>query len=396
MTNHLLNRLAERASHDHELIAAVIARYIDATNATWEQAASNLQLSGDQLSHLALCRIPSGPDKQADAAKIAAYTGVDQQALLLFLNAYAPDAGQPSVEPQQTHTREGMLGRLRNIMSKNIAKWALAALGVLLVAGMILARPERPQATLVVSEGQATVTQNRNVVFGLRSANQVSIGAGDAIGVREGDRIGMAEDAVAQIVLDDGSTVDLYDGADVTVAELELGKGYQVEFEVLAGRTYHRVKHILGIDDIFKVSTPSSTASVRGTMFTVEALSADASYFACDEGVVAVMMGDQEVVLNPGEEVVAAVGQPLEVKPQAEATTMGLTIVSPLSPPEVGSDVTVKGYTGAGSSVTVDGRAVVVNGDGYFEVQVTAGEDPIVIISTDPSGESVTAEISTK
>jgi len=393
MTNHLLNRLAEKASHDHDLIAAVIARYIDATNATWEQAASNLQLSGDQLSRLALCRIPSGPNKQADAAKIAAYTGVDRQALLLFLNAYTP---QQPVESYQEHTREGIIGRLRNIMSKNIAKWALAALGVLLVAGMIFARPERPQATLVVSEGQATVTQNRNVVFGLRSPSQVSVGAGDAIGIREGDRVSMAEDAVAQIVLDDGSTVDLYDGADVAVAELELGKGYQVEFEVLAGRTYHRVKHILGIDDIFKVSTPSSTASVRGTMFTVETLSADASYFACDEGMVAVTLGDQEVVLNPGEEVVAAVGQPLEIKPQAEATTMGLTIVSPLSPPEAGSLVTVKGYTGAGSSVTVDGNAVVVDGDGYFEIQVTAGEDPIVIVSTDPSGESVTAEISTR
>jgi len=39
---------------------------------------------------------------------------------------------------------------------------------------------------------------------------------------------------------------------------------------------------------------------------------------------------------------------------------------------------------------------VVVDGDGYFEIQVTAGEDPIVIVSTDPSGESVTAEISTR
>ncbi|MBN1121840.1 MAG: FecR domain-containing protein [Anaerolineae bacterium] len=393
MNNHPLNRLAEKAGQDHELIAAAIARYIDATNATWEQAASNLHLSGDQLSHLALCRIPSGPNKHADAAKIAAYTGIDQQALLLFLNAYAP----PSVEElQQMQIREGITGRLRNIMSKNIAKWALAALGVLLVAGMVFARPERPQATLVVSEGQATLLQSRNVVFGLRSTNQVNVGAGDAIGIREGDRVSMGEDAVAQLVLDDGSTVDLYDGADVTVAELELGKGYQVEFEVLAGRTYHRVKHILGIDDIFKVSTPSSTASVRGTMFTVEALSADASYFACDEGTVAVTMGDQEVVLNPGEETVAAVGQPLEAKPQAEATTMGLTIVSPLSPPAAGSSVVVSGYTAVGSSVTIDGNTVVVDGDGYFEIQVTAGEDPIVIISTDPSGESVTAEISTK
>ena len=281
-------------------------------------------------------------------------------------------------------------------MSRNVAKWSLAALGVLLIVAMVIATPDRPKATLVVSEGQATLVQNRNILLGISSPNRMNVNPNDAIGIREGDQITLSEGAVAQIVLDDGSTIDLYDGADLTLTELGIGRNYRVELDVAAGRTYHRVKRILGIDDIFNVTTPSSTASVRGTEFTVETLSAEVSYFACDEGTVAVTMGDQEVVLNPGEELVAAVGQPLEVKPKEDSSTTGLTIVSPLSAPEAGSTVSVQGFTAAGSSVTVDGQAVVVDGDGYFEIEVTAGEDPILIVSTDPSGQSVTAEISTK
>jgi hypothetical protein len=89
---------------------------------------------------------------------------------------------------------------------------------------------------------------------------------------------------------------------------------------MLAGRSLNRVVHLLGIEDHYEVRSPSSTASVRGTVFTVDLLSQTSTYVVVDEGVVNVTMGDQSVDVRAGFEVTAVTGELLMVKAQDEET----------------------------------------------------------------------------
>jgi mannose-6-phosphate isomerase-like protein (cupin superfamily) len=74
-------------------------------------------------------------------------------------------------------------------------------------------------------------------------------------------------------------------------------------------------------------------------------------------------------------------------------TPPALELLSPSMPPRSGQTVLVSGRTEPGASVTVDGQAVTVGADGYFETQVTAGSGPIAIEAVDPSGNTTSLEI---
>jgi hypothetical protein len=200
------------------------------------------------------------------------------------------------------------------------------------------------------------------------------------------------------VLLVDGSVIDLYAGTEMDLSELAAGDdALRVRAQVAAGRTYYRIQRILGIDDIFEVQTPSSAASVRGTAFAVEVLSPVVSYYACDEGTVLVRMGDQEVTLNAGDELYAVAGQDLLPEPQGSPEEQpGVALISPLEPPAAGSTVTVRGYTSAGSEVTVAGAPVPVDENGYFEAQVVAGSAPIIVEATRPGGNTVSVAIETR
>ncbi|MCA9935767.1 MAG: FecR domain-containing protein, partial [Anaerolineales bacterium] len=83
----------------------------------------------------------------------------------------------------------------------------------------------------------------------------------------------------------------------------------------------NRIMHLLGPNDKFDVRTPSSTASVRGTVFTVEVLSNTSSYFAVEEGIVQVTMGDEVVDVPAGFAVTAVTNQPLDLQPVEDPPT---------------------------------------------------------------------------
>ncbi len=390
----LLRRMAEQAAADPDLMASLIAHIRQTEGLDADQVATRLGIDRDQMARLALCRRPAGMRFDEQVTQVATYVGMPRENLAGLLAAAAPrpedtlpapETAPAEPRPRSWRSREN---RRPGEMYRTVVRWGLAAAGVLLVLGMILAQPEKAQATLAVSEGQVTLVQTRNILFALSTEQGVTVAQGEAIDVREGDRISVGQNAAAQLVLLDGSTIDLEAGSEVAVAELDLSDDrYRVDLNVLAGRTYQRVQHVLGIDDTFTISTPSSAASVRGTEFAVEVLGPDSSYFACDDGQVAVSLGSSTALLNPGEEVYAVVGEPLLPRPQGD----GLTIISPTSPPAGGSVVDVRGYAPIGAAVRVAGQPVPVAANGYFETQVTAGSEPIVIEAT--NGHNLTARI---
>jgi len=206
----------------------------------------------------------------------------------------------------------------------------LTILILLLVSAFAVAQPEQnSEATLVVAEGRATVSQQGSVPLVMRDSS-VSLSAGQALTVRAGDKISLDPGAVGQLRLFDGSTVDLTEGASLEVTELNTTDStYRVQLNLLAGRTLSRVVRALGIGDAFEIRTPSSTASVRGTVFTVAVISPDSTYFSCDEGVVHIVLQDQSVDIHPNEEVTAIIGRPLQVQTKSGAAPTAVPTATP-------------------------------------------------------------------
>ncbi len=194
----------------------------------------------------------------------------------------------------------------------------ISIIGLLLLATgiAVLAKPETAVATLIVAEGQATITQN-HTRFGIwPSVTAVTLSAGNVATLSQGDVISQ-DSGMGQLHLYDGSTVDLTAGTQLALTELIItSTDYRVQLQLLAGQTINRVVKLLGANDYFRVSTPSSTAAVRGTLFTVEVLSATATLVKVDEGIVRVSLGAEVVDVSVGQMVTAVVGQPLQVQPQ--------------------------------------------------------------------------------
>jgi hypothetical protein len=196
----------------------------------------------------------------------------------------------------------------------------LAALFLLVIVTFVMAQPAGTDATLVVSAGQVVVNQSGGALFA--TATETAVSAGDVITVQEGDTIRLAETAAAKLRLNDGSTIDLAGGTILSIAELVSDNvSYRARFSLLTGRTLSQVVRLLRPNDSFEIKTPSSTASVRGTRFTVEVISNEESYYAVEEGVVQVTMADQAVDVAAGFAVTAVVGQPLQVEPGETTTT---------------------------------------------------------------------------
>lgn len=209
----------------------------------------------------------------------------------------------------------------------------LAALLLLVLATFVMAQPNGTDATLVVSAGQVVVNQSRGAL--LATSAETAVSAGEAVTVRAGDTIHLAETASAQLRLKDGSTIDLSGGTVLSISELVSNNiSYRARFSLLTGKTLSQVGRLLRPDDSFEIKTPSSTASVRGTRFTVEVISAEVTYYAVAEGVVQVSMADQAADVAAGYEVTAVVGQQLQVEPSQTTTT------SPSNTPQPDRDPT--------------------------------------------------------
>ena len=217
----------------------------------------------------------------------------------------------------------------------NRRAWAfsLAALLILVLGAFVLAQPGQTEATLVVSAGEAVVNQAGGAIFA--GAAETAVSPGELLTVSEGDTIRLTESGAAQLRLQDGSTVDLFGGTTVTVAELVMtDDSYRFQLSLLNGKTLSRVVRLLRPNDAFEIKTPSSTASVRGTIFTVEVQSQDSSHVLVEEGVVRVALSDGQFVdVSAGFQVTAVVGQALQLQPNSDPTATPAPTNTPTEEP---------------------------------------------------------------
>jgi hypothetical protein len=311
-----LNKLAKRASKDPSLMASFIARYGEREGLRWGEIASRLRIDSSQLARLALCRTPRQATFSDDIAHIADYTGMNRSTLTRFVQQRKAVQATPNLGARWKAVTEG-LGAMFSYRT-----WAVgfAALVLLIVGAVAFAQPRATDATLVVSKGSATVTDAGTTVLAFNRTEK-AVAAGDIISVSAGDKISLGSGSSAQLRLYDGSTVDISENTSLDVTDLYTTEDtYRVGLNMLTGKTVSRVLRLLGAGDAFRVSTPSSTASVRGTIFTVEVIDADTTHIAVDEGTVYVAMGSQQIDVVAGTEVTAVVGETLEVDVQTGVT----------------------------------------------------------------------------
>lgn len=88
----------------------------------------------------------------------------------------------------------------------------------------------------------------------------------ETLAVSEGNRIKTGDDSWALVTFQDGSTLEMEPGTEITIKKLrrdEIGIWQQV------GRTWSGIKKLTGPTDRFYIESPSGSAMVRGTLLDV-------------------------------------------------------------------------------------------------------------------------------
>jgi hypothetical protein len=116
--------------------------------------------------------------------------------------------------------------------------------------------------TITVIGGAVTVRHGANGTF---------VAAVDGEVLRAGDAVHTDADARAVLTYFEGSTVTVEPNTDLSIDEAApQGDSSFVAMTQTAGRTWHVVTRLVTGDSKYEVRTPASTASVRGTAFTVD------------------------------------------------------------------------------------------------------------------------------
>src|SRR5438477_1660523 len=150
--------------------------------------------------------------------------------------------------------------------SRNLAVTALVvALAIGLGSSAVLA----PEADALVSISTLTVVDG-SVLVSHGGSEFRSAHVGDVINA--GDTIRAESGAAAEITYFEGSSVRLEADTQIVVESLrtEADGGTVIGMMQTLGRTWHVVTKLISGSSRYEVRTPSSTASVRGTIFAVD------------------------------------------------------------------------------------------------------------------------------
>lgn len=215
--------------------------------------------------------------------------------------------------------------------------WVLGgATAIILFLGVFaFSRPNVTEATLIVSEGEAVVEYGKDTLLAVLAATPPqAVAAGQTLALSAGDSVQLGEGATATLRLRDGSTVELSEEALLHIVELSDTPGsLRVRLFLFAGQAFSRVYQLIEADDAFTISTPSSTTSVRGTVFSVRVIDDNTTEVAVEEGLVWVTGSDgQGATVPAGYQLTVRIGEPLNVEPQPDLEPTAPSVAEATSP----------------------------------------------------------------
>ncbi len=198
-----------------------------------------------------------------------------------------------------------------------------------------------PEANAFDSMSTLTVVEG-SVVVSRGGAEFTYVRPGDV--VVAGDTIRTGTASVAEITYFEGSSVRLEADTEIVVESLRTTAdgGTVVRMKQLLGRTWHVVTKLTSGSSRYEVRTPSSTASVRGTIFAVDVhIDADgpAATVTTSEGMVVHMAADpqaaemSQVRVTAGQESTKSATKPAQPAHEAAAATLREAPARPTSTP---------------------------------------------------------------
>ena len=195
---------------------------------------------------------------------------------------------------------------------------ALIALAVIGVGAFVVVTDE-PSST----PRSATLSEAEGDVQGRPAGSTVSRTAPEGTRLSTGDAIRTAVGASAEIEYFDGSATRLDASTTVLIEEIASapeGGGALITLNQSTGRTYHRFEGEEGSGGRFRVMTPASIVTVRGSEFTVTVEPGGSTAYGALDGNLSVLTlgGPVTVGENDGLEVSAAgaAGRPFPLPPE--------------------------------------------------------------------------------
>ncbi len=173
--------------------------------------------------------------------------------------------------------------------------------------GIYFAGPRGAQAaTLVDGTGILEVSD-----IGL-AGNWMAVSSGDT--VHSGQRLRTGADSSVTLVFFEGTQATLGPNTDLVLNKIDgdWGKQLQVELIQNGGETDHQVVPLQGENSSYQVLTPSGSASVRGTSFSVLVDDTGLSLFTVDSGEVLVTNEAGETSVSAGQGLVTDLGEPMD------------------------------------------------------------------------------------
>lgn len=209
--------------------------------------------------------------------------------------------------------------------------------------------------------------------------------------VRAGDVLRTGADGAVTLNWVDGSRIRLGPNTKLVVLKCQIDKAREAQsylFKLDVGQVWVRVLQVLNRKSKFEIQTPTATAAVRGTVFSVKVGDGGDTTVSVLRGEVELAAGGRNLSVKEREEAAVARATPAAVRPmtpegsaewdRAQVVAQpALTVDEPTTgklPPN-GSPVTVSGSAERGAKVTVNGKPVTPNLVGKFTVQLPVPRD---------------------
>ena len=282
----------------------------------------------------------------------------------------------------------------------------IVVLGVFVVVGIVLVQSmfvlQRVAAISAVTGDVSVKTHN--------AADFTPVGTRQRVG--SGDTLKTGPQSSVDLNWVDGTRIRLAPNTTMTVRSCQINQSSGAEtslFDLGIGKIWVRVLKLLSQKSKFEVHTPTATAGVRGTIFSVQVDAAGKTSVSVDEGAVAVnpaasgTAGASEVKANQALDLATGASVHEMSGVELEAWQAANDIKGPLvelaQPAEgatcqPGVAVTVAGTVERGAALTLNGQNIQADRRGQFNAQVSVPAEAksfeVNLVARDTRGYSTT------
>ncbi len=282
---------------------------------------------------------------------------------------------------------------------RKAAAFLIGAFALMVIVGLTIS------SSLVVMQRIAHVSGGEGTVELKKATAESFVALGAADYVRAGDTIRTGEDSTVTLNWANGERILMGPLTTLQVLKCQMNRTSQAEtsvFRLDVGHIWIRILKILSGQSKFEIHTPTATAGVRGTVFSVGVDANGETEVEVFDGKVALTARGQTTEVTAGKRIhVSAAGlttSALEPEARSQWERRGDVLGPALelyelpsgnALPKAGEHIAISGKAERGATVTVNGEAVETDARGRFDILLTApseDEMTIEVTATDAKG----------